>query len=168
MILSMQNPFLNFLFRLFFYLLHYYFMNKTAKKSTRDRKSIDKISTTNSTIRFKEILDRNVVKLNSNVYMDKKNFFNNAKKTNQFPKKIKSALNTPKNSSTVKVKSPKKLMRENFYVTLFRSEKNSAVSTPLMMEEPKRKPNRNSYNFIYQIGSGGFGSVWKVKEKQSQ
>ncbi len=57
-------------------------MNKTAKKSTRHRKSIDKISTTNSTIRFKEILDRNVVKLNSNVYMDKKNFFNNPKKTN--------------------------------------------------------------------------------------
>jgi hypothetical protein len=59
-------------------------------------------------------------------------------------------------------------MRENFYVTLFRSEKNSPVSTPLMMEEPKKKANRNSYNFIYQIGSGGFGSVWKVKDKQSQ
>jgi hypothetical protein len=57
-------------------------MNRTAKKSTRDRKSIDKISTTNSTIRFKEIIDRNVVKLNSNVYMDKKTFFNTAKKTN--------------------------------------------------------------------------------------
>jgi hypothetical protein len=57
-------------------------MNRTAKKSSRDRKSIDKISTTNSTIRFKEIIDRNVVKLNSNVYMDKKNFFNTVKKPN--------------------------------------------------------------------------------------
>jgi hypothetical protein len=86
-------------------------MNRTAKKSTRERKSIDKISTTNSTIRFKEIVDRNVVKLNSNVYMDKKNIFNTSKKTNDFPKKIKSALNTPKNSSTIKLKSPKKLMK---------------------------------------------------------
>jgi hypothetical protein len=86
-------------------------MNRTAKKSTRERKSIDKISTTNSTIRFKEIIDRNVVKLNSNVYMDKKNIFTTSKKTNEFPKKIKSALNTPKNSSTIKLKSPKKLMK---------------------------------------------------------
>lgn len=57
-------------------------MNRTGKKSTRERKSLDKTSTTNSTIRFKEIIDRDVLKLNSNVYMDKKNFLNTAKKTN--------------------------------------------------------------------------------------
>ena len=57
-------------------------MNRTAKKSSRECKSIDKISTTNSTIRFKEIIDRNVVKLNSNLYMDKKNIFTTVKKTN--------------------------------------------------------------------------------------
>ena len=57
-------------------------MNRTAKKSSRECKSIDKISTTNSTIRFKEIIDRNVVKLNSNLFMDKKNIFTTVKKTN--------------------------------------------------------------------------------------
>ena len=143
-------------------------MNRTSKKSERERKSLDKISTTNSTIRFKEIMDRNVIKLNSNIYMDKKNFLNTAKKTNEFPKKIKSAVNTPKNSSALKMKSPKKMTKENFYLTLFRTEKNSPVSTPIFHEEPKRKPTRNSYSFIHQIGSGGFGSVWKVKDKQSQ
>jgi len=50
-------------------------LNRNPKKSSRDRKSIDKISTTNSTIRFKDIMDKNMVKLNSNVYIDKKNFF---------------------------------------------------------------------------------------------
>lgn len=64
----------------------------------------------NSTIRFKDILDRNVVKLNSNIYVDKKNFFN-TKKTTEMPKKIKSAINTPKNSNTIKMKSPKKVMK---------------------------------------------------------
>lgn len=53
--------------------------------------------------------------------MDKKNFFNTAKKTNEFPKKIKSAINTPKNTSTIKMKSPKKVLKENFYVSLFRT-----------------------------------------------
>jgi hypothetical protein len=43
--------------------------------------------------------------------MDKKNFITTASKTNTFPKKIKSAINTPKNSSTIKMKSPKKLMK---------------------------------------------------------
>ena len=42
------------------------------------------------------------------------------------------------------------------------------MSTPVAMEELKRKVNRNSYQFIYQIGSGGFGSVWKVRDKHTQ
>ncbi len=57
-------------------------MNRTAKKSSRERKSIDKTSTTTSSIRFKDIMDKNIVKLNSNVYLDTKNFFTAAKKTN--------------------------------------------------------------------------------------
>lgn len=56
-------------------------------------------------------MDRNIVKLSSNVYMDKKNMFTTAKKTTEFPKKIKSAINTPKNSTTIKMKSPKKIMK---------------------------------------------------------
>ena len=81
--LKTKNDLFKFLISIYFRFTHIFTeMNRTAKKSSRERKSIDKISTTNSTIRFKDIIDRNVVKLNSNVYMDKKNFFNTAKKTN--------------------------------------------------------------------------------------
>jgi hypothetical protein len=70
-------------------------LNRNSKKSNRDRKSIDKISTTNSTIRFKDIMDKNMVKLNSNIYIDKKNFFPQKKMLNESTKKIKSAFMTP-------------------------------------------------------------------------
>ena len=70
-------------------------LNRNSKKSNRDRKSIDKISTTNSTIRFKDIMDKNMVKLNSNIYIDKKKNFPQKKMLNESTKKIKSAFMTP-------------------------------------------------------------------------
>jgi hypothetical protein len=53
-----------------------------------------------------------MIKLNSNIIVEKNNFFHGQKKsTNDLNKKIKSAINTPKNSMQTKIKSPKKIMK---------------------------------------------------------
>lgn len=69
------------------------------------------MSTTNSSIKFKEVIDRNIIKINPHIYLDTNNFFTTTqKKHNDMSKKIKSAINTPKNSSVnMKVKSPSKM-----------------------------------------------------------
>jgi hypothetical protein len=48
---------------------------------------------------------------------------------------------------------------------MVRTTKASTFTTPMLLEEEKRTINRNSFTFMHQIGSGGFGSVWKVKDK---
>ncbi len=47
------------------------------------------------------------------------------------------------------------------------SKKSSAVCSPKNREEVRKEDlagfSKKDYKFIYQVGSGGFGSVWKVK-----
>jgi hypothetical protein len=49
----------------------------------------------------------------------------------------------------------------------FASNQHSYQSTPFQYEEmePKLKC-RNDFKFLYQVGAGGFGRVWKVEKKK--
>lgn len=37
-----------------------------------------------------------------------------------------------------------------------------------MGKSVKNQNKRSDYRFIYQIGSGGFGKVWKVEDKKQK
>ena len=72
---------------------------------------------------------------------------------------MRSSLVSPKNS----VKKFKN--KENIYQSVFNTTKISPVSTPLEFEPVKMK-SREDYRFVYQVGSGGFGQVWKVQNRR--
>lgn len=78
---------------------------------------------------------------------------------NSASKGVRSSLISPQNSLK-KIKN-----KENFYQTVFNTQKVSPVSTPLEMELRKKR-TREDYRFIHQVGSGGFGHVWKVQSKK--
>jgi serum/glucocorticoid-regulated kinase 2 len=53
-------------------------------------------------------------------------------------------------------------------MTAFVSNQHSSLSTPFQCEELEVKSKcRNDFKFLYQVGAGGFGRVWKVQEKKS-
>lgn len=86
----------------------------------------------------------------------------NSPKSNDLFKNYKMAVATPK------PKPVKKSVKENGYYTGFVSGNNSYVSTPFDCETIQvKQKNRNDYKFLYQVGSGGFGRVWKVQEKKT-
>jgi serine/threonine protein kinase len=62
-------------------------------------------------------------------------------------------------------------LKENIPRTTFISKNSTPVGTPLQFQKTiewvERKMNKNDYKYIHQIGSGGFGSVWKVRNKQN-
>lgn len=55
-------------------------------------------------------MDKNNVKMPSNLCMDRTNYMP-IKKVSETHKKIKSALMTPQNVNTIKMKSPKKVLK---------------------------------------------------------
>ncbi len=90
----------------------------------------------------------------------------NRLKTPSSSKKIKSSINTPKSSK-------KKVKENNFFNGTISLKTKSPTSTPFVLEKAQthtikkvtadvQKPQRADYKFLYQIGSGGFGRVWKV------
>ena len=72
---------------------------------------------------------------------------------------VRSSLMSPKNNLK-KVKN-----KQNFYQTVFNSQKTSPISTPIEFE-PRKNYGKEDYRFIYQVGSGGFGKVWKVQNRK--
>lgn len=93
---------------------------------------------------------------------------------NMFVPKPAGILVSPKNADpiknlkfgthTPKPKPIKKSVKENAYQTAFVSNNNSYISTPFECEPLElRERTRNDYKFLYQVGSGGFGRVWKVQ-----
>ena len=69
---------------------------------------------------------------------------------------------------TPKTKPMKRYLNENVYAPT-RTMKHSPVSTPVSTphEMDLKKKTRNDYFFLHQIGSGGFGRVWKVEDKRT-
>ena len=75
-------------------------------------------------------------------------------------KASKSATITPSNKS-------RKPSKENLYSSVFYSKKTSETITPFDCElDVEEARTRNDFKYLYQIGSGGFGRVWKVEEKK--
>ena len=128
------------------------------KKRAESKK---KKSTTNTNKNQKPILashtDKILLKLTGG-YNVKPNIYG----ITQVNKTPKSATATPSS----KIRKPNK---ENFYNSVFHSKKTSETTTPFDYEQDiVVSKSRNDFWFLFQIGSGGFGRVWKVEEKKTK
>lgn len=84
-----------------------------------------------------------------------------------FPQKLSQLTKTTKSSNITPSTKSRKQSKENIYTTVFTSNKSSTSITPFEHFEEKNKlKSRNDYRFLYQVGSGGFGRVWKVEDKR--
>ena len=106
-----------------------------------------------------------------------------AEKPYNFLFKFTEVLLSPKGSTKLKVKQTfkgansstatpsaksRKTSKENLFHTAFCSKKTSEVATPFECEpEDMESRARSNFRFLHQIGSGGFGRVWKVEDKKS-
>lgn len=132
------------------------------KKSQDKKKKLS--STTNLFLKVNEKNDKINLKFALNMYVPRGVAGSGlaSPKTNETIKNLKLATATPK------PKPIKKSVKENGYQTVVISNNNSYISTPFDIEPPEYKElSRNDYKFLYQVGSGGFGRVWKVQEKRS-
>jgi len=85
----------------------------------------------------------------------------NSDEKSRLEHKIHSSVTTPHKKKT------QENIRHN-YETVFNSPSRTGTSTPQEWKCLKtvRKRKRTDYKFIHQIGSGGFGRVWKVESKK--
>jgi len=130
------------------------------------KKSVDKkkkmSSTTNLFLKVNEKNDKINLKFALNMYVPRPVGVMASPKNSDTIKNLKLATATPK------PKPLKKSVKENGYQTVVISNNNSYISTPFESEPPELKEHsRNDYKFLYQVGSGGFGRVWKVQEKRN-
>jgi len=115
-------------------------------------------STTNLFLKVNEKSDKINLKFALNMYVPKPTPNILAQKQNDPIKTLKFGTTTPK------PRPVKRSVKENGYATAFVSNNNSYISTPFECETIEiRDKNRNDYKFLYQVGSGGFGRVWKVQ-----
>jgi hypothetical protein len=94
-------------------------------------------------------------KITGNLLSPKTNANNFTTTSNEFAKIIKSTNATPINKS-------KKSNKENLYNSIFQSTKTSENITPFDYDREIKK-TKLDFSFLFQIGSGGFGRVWKVE-----
>ena len=106
---------------------------------------------------YQEKSDKNILKFTTAIVSPKPTL---NQKISQLTKVTKSTNITPSSKS-------RKQSKENIYQSPFYSSKSSAIVTPFQfVEEAKKVKSRNDYRFLYQVGSGGFGRVWKVEDKK--
>jgi hypothetical protein len=129
------------------------------KKLAERKKKTSSIS--NVFLKMQEKPEKLNLKFALNMFMPRPScgFFNGKQDAS---KVYKTATATPKS------KPQKKSLKENGCHTAFNSINHSATSTPFDCEPQEHKEKtRSDYKFLYQVGSGGFGRVWKVQEKRS-
>jgi hypothetical protein len=115
-------------------------------------------STANLFFKVNEKSDKINLKFALNMYVPKPAGILVSPKSNEAVKTLKFGTTTPK------PKPIKKAVKENGYHTAFISNNNSYISTPFECETVEvREKSRNDFKFLYQVGSGGFGRVWKVQ-----
>jgi hypothetical protein len=124
------------------------------KKSSDKKKKAP--STTNLFLKLNDKADKINFKLALNMLIPKTVSLLNSPKAAD-SKAYKMAVVTPK------PKPNKKSLKENSYQSAFVSN-NSYTTTPYEFEQQIKikEKSRNDYKFLYQVGSGGFGRVWKV------
>ena len=82
--------------------------------------------------------------------------------------KLKQTAKVPKSSNITPSNKSRKASKENLFQSVFYSKKSSEVSTPFHNDyEDSLIKSRCNFRFLHQIGSGGFGRVWKVEDKKT-
>jgi hypothetical protein len=100
--------------------------------------------------------DKLLYKISNNFLSCKSSINNFITNSNEISKLYKTTNVTPSNKI-------KKINKENLYSSIFQSTKATENITPFDYDrEVKRNKTKIDFNFLYQIGSGGFGRVWKV------
>lgn len=119
-------------------------------------------STANLFLKVNEKNDKINLKFALNMYVPRTSGVLASPKVNEVSKPYKTGTVTPK------TKPMKKSLKQNGYQTVIISNNNSYISTPFECETIELKDkSRNDYKFLYQVGSGGFGRVWKVQQKKN-
>lgn len=130
------------------------------RKSQDKKKKVS--STANLFMKVNEKNDKINLKFALNMFVPKSTNILISPKGHESGKMLKMTVTTPK------PKCLKKSVKENAYHSTFVSNNNSYVSTPFEYEiVDNKQKSRNDYKFLYQVGSGGFGRVWKVQEKRT-
>lgn len=82
--------------------------------------------------------------------------------------KVKQTFKAAQSSTATPSAKSRKVSKENMFHTAFCSKKSSEVATPFEYEqEDIESKARSNFRFLHQIGSGGFGRVWKVEDKKT-
>lgn len=119
-------------------------------------------SAANLTVKINDKSDQINLKLALNMFIPRVVSMLMSPKRQDSYKPNKSGMITPK------PKTANKYVKDNGTHSAFISNNTSYSSTPFNFEIAEVKErSRNDYKLLYQVGSGGFGRVWKVQEKRN-
>jgi serum/glucocorticoid-regulated kinase 2 len=84
------------------------------------------------------------------------------------PPKLPPPPRQPKPTASTASSGKLRLSKENVYQPAFSSKKTSETMTPFDYDGHHLGIKcRGDFRFLFQIGSGGFGRVWKVEDKKT-
>ena len=126
-------------------------------KKTSDKRKKNS-SSTNLLVHVHEKNDKINLKFALNMLVPKTRAILVNPKNNEYSRDGRLGTATPKHRGS------RKNFKENAYRTTGVSHCPSYMATPVDVEANySRQSTRFDYKFVYQVGSGGFGRVWKVQ-----
>ena len=126
-------------------------------KKTTDKKKKN-ASSTNLLLKVHEKNDKINLKFALNMLVPKTRTVLVSPQHNNHPKTLKLSVTTPKHRAS------RKHLKENGCHTAVTTNCQSHLATPPEHEvHSPREHTRFDYKFVHQVGSGGFGRVWKVQ-----